>query len=326
MIPLNLAQIYYPPSPKVTEKLCEIVKNANVFPEIGYPKLKEKLSDYFGVEGNNILPANGLDEAIYVTAPLFKGKKVVIPLPNYAEYKNTAEINKCEIVNVSCLNDSFDLKIPERMLKTASLIWISNPNNPTRCKVKKEKIIDIIESTKATVVVDECYFEFCNETVIDLVNKQNNLIVLRGFGKTFALSGLRAGFIISNQETIKKIQPTVQPFNMNTVAATACIEVLSDLEYYKGRWKELAELRSFFKKALEDIGVFVYDSFTNFVLLRFKSKEESDKVFEALKSNGVMTCYCDTFIITGLEGPYLRITINNKDIMQKVVDIIKTVV
>ena len=56
------------------------------------------------------------------------------------------------------------------------------------------------------MAVDECYYEYLGETIVDLIDKFNNLIVLRSFSKNFGLAGLRFGFAISASENIKKLE------------------------------------------------------------------------------------------------------------------------
>ena len=91
----------------------------------------------------------------------------------------------------------YSLNYSAQQLDKASLVWICNPNNPTGTRIPRENIIDILQRAKGMVIVDECNYEYLGESVTDLIDDYENLIISRSFSKNFGLAGLRLGFALS---------------------------------------------------------------------------------------------------------------------------------
>ena len=80
------------------------------------------------------------------------------------------------------------------------IVFLSNPNNPTGGIISREDIIKIIEGCNCIVVIDEAYFEFYGQTIVDKIEDYENLIVLRTCSK-IGLAAIRIGFLITNHSS-----------------------------------------------------------------------------------------------------------------------------
>jgi histidinol-phosphate aminotransferase len=324
-ISLEHSSLKYPLPEGLLAELSQELKNINHYPSGGnYPKLSTKFAEYAGVSADNVLPANGSDEVIEAVSRAFGHQLILIPVPTFSQYEVSAIRNRFSKKLVNCLNGyDYRLNYKEHDLKEASLVWICNPNNPTGNPIPRETIIEILQRAAGIVVVDECNYEYLGETVVDLIDKYPNLVISRSFSKNFGLAGLRLGFTIANPNNIKKIARFYQHFRVNKMAEIAGINVLKYLDYYKTIWQEIARIREFFIKGLQQINIKVFPSRANFVLVDFITQENTKMVWQYLKEEGVYTfaAWGDEF--SGLESHYIRFTIGNQSEMEYTLNLLK---
>ncbi len=320
-----LTQSYfkYPLPEEMLKELSEELKDINRYPSGGeYAKLRQVLAEYVGVKMENILPTNGSDEVIEIVSRAYKGE-VLIPIPTFSQYEASADRGRLSKVLVNCLHDGeYVVNYSDRQLKSASLVWICNPNNPTGTKILRKNIIDILQRAKGMVVVDECNYEYLGETVVNLIDKYENLIISRSFSKNFGLAGLRLGFAISNPQNIKKSDAFGQYFRVNRMAEKAAGAVLKYLDYYRKAWEKIKKVRDKFVRQMNELGFSAYDSKANFVLVEFKNKEETERIWKYLKEKSIYTLPSWEDEFSGLDDQFIRFTIGDEWEMDKVVEVL----
>ena len=320
-----LTQSYfkYPLPAEMIKELSAELKNINLYPSGGeYVKLCQVLAEYVRVKIENILPTNGSDEVIEIVSRAYKGE-VLIPIPTFSQYEASADRGGLSKILVNCLyNREYNINYSAQQLKSASLIWICNPNNPTGTRVPREKIIDILYRAEGMVVVDECNYEYLGETVIDLIGKYENLIISRSFSKNFGIAGLRLGFAISRPQNIRRLATFGQYFRVNRIAEKAAEKVLKHLDYYQEAWEKIKKVRDRFVRQINELGFFAYDSTANFVLVEFKNKEETEKVWKYLKENGIYTLPGWENEFSGLRDQFIRFTVGEEGEMDRVIEVL----
>lgn len=320
-----LTQSYfkYPLPEEMLKELSTELKDINLYPSGGeYVKLRQVLAEYVGVKAENILPTNGSDEVIEIVSRAYKGE-VLIPIPTFSQYEASANRGGLSKVLINCLHDGvYSLNYLAQQLDKASLIWICNPNNPTGTKISREKIVSILQKAKGMVVVDECNYEYLGETVVDLIGKYENLIISRSFSKNFGLAGLRLGFAVSNPQNIKRLAIFCQYFRVNRMAEKATGKVLKYLDYYQEAWEKIKKTRDKFVKQINKLGFSAYDSQANFVLVEFRDKKETKKVWEYLREKDIYTLGGWENEFSGLDDQFIRFTIGEEWEMDKVVEVL----
>jgi histidinol-phosphate aminotransferase len=172
------------------------------------------------------------------------------------------------------------------------------------------------------VVVDECNYEYLGETMVDSIDKYENLIISRSFSKNFGLAGLRLGFAISNPQNIKKIAAFGQYFRVNRMAEEAAGKVLKYLDYFQEAWKKIKKVRDKFVRQMNELGFSAYDSQANFVLVKFKNKEKTERVWKYLKEKGIYTLPGWENEFSGLDDQFIRFNIGEEWEMDRVVEVL----
>src|SRR5712671_2677796 len=168
-----------------------------------YPErepVEKEVADFLGLDPAQVLLTNGVDEAIHLLCSTYldPGDEALIVTPTFAMYAIFAQAEGARVVEVRAGNN---FTFPENALLAqltprTRLIAVANPNNPTGAAVACNVLIQIAQAApQAAVLVDEAYFEFHGETLIDHPRQIENLFVARTFSKAYGLAGLRIGIL-----------------------------------------------------------------------------------------------------------------------------------
>lgn len=258
-----------------------------------YPRREsgEKLvANFLGRKPEEILLSNGADEAIDLLcrAYLEAGDEVIIVVPAFAMYEIFAQASDAKTVRVPTGPDhSFPLA---GMLQTITprtrLIVITNPNNPTGVAAKHAEILQLLEAAPdAAVLLDEAYFDFYGETLMDQVGRIPNLFVARTFSKAYGLAGMRLGILAGAAEQIDVLRRITPPFNVNAFALECLAEALADRKFVEAYVHQVCTTREWLRHELELLGFKCWPSHTNFLLVDFSDSHA--QVLEGMEARGI---------------------------------------
>lgn len=299
-------------SPKVREVLGAISSAAlTKYPE--RTPVEAIVAEHHGLRPEQVLLTNGVDEAIHVLCQTYlnPGDALLLPVPTYSMYEVYGSGAEARVDRVQA---SGDFAFPEEALLQAitpetRLIAIANPNSPTGQTVTREQIIRVLETAPhAAVLVDEAYFHFFGETVMDLVGRVPNLIVARTFSKAFGLAGLRLGMLAASAEQMQWLRRVISPYSVNSLALACLPPALEDTDYLNWYAAEVREARGEFEAALDRNGVSRWPSSANFVLVRIGAQHR--RFVEEMRERNVLVR--DRSSDSGCEG-CVRITIGTRE-------------
>ena len=309
------------------EFINEIKKTSvNRYPCTDSDELRDLLAENFNVNNQNIICGNGSDELIQLVVNTFvkQNDNVVIHTPTFSMYKIFTSIAGGCTIEVPP-DENFVVNeedIIEASQKTnAKIIFLCNPNNPTGFSFSREAIIKIVESTDAYVVVDEAYFEFLDETVVDLIDSYERLIVLRTMSKGQALAGARIGYAIGCKKTMEALYRVKTPYNLNIFSQLIGKLYLKNSTLINENIKRIKIQRSFLEKELKNFtNIKVYQSKGNFILIKTKRCNE---LLEHFKKAGIsLRNYEDTPLLKDC----IRISIGTEFENRKVLELLRKVV
>ncbi len=249
----------------VKYEFMEYIKktNLNRYPEKGLPSLLEKIGDFSGFNDENIIVGNGSDELLNILINQAKGD-ILINTPTFEMYNFYANNYGYNTVNVPLKSD-FSLDTENIINKNnIKLIIICSPNNPTGNLIDMEQVEQILELGIPTIL-DNAYYEFSGEDYTDLLNKHDNLIILRTFSKAFSMAGLRIGYGIANKNVISNIKKLQAPFYMNVLSAKLAEIMIDNYSTVREHVKYIINERERFYNAVKEIA---YDSKANFLFLK----------------------------------------------------------
>ena len=265
-------------SPKVREALGRISAGSLTrYPE--REPVEAIVAAHLGLAPAQVVLTNGVDEAIHVLFEAFldAGDELLLPVPTYTMYEIYASATDARAVAVQAADD---LQFPfERLLTAISprtkIIAIANPNSPSGSAATRAQLVEIaMRAPQAVLLVDEAYFHFHGETVVDLIGVVPNLIVARTFSKAYGLAGLRLGLLAGPVELMRWIKRVLSPYSVNSLALACLPPALEDAAYLDWYVAEVLAARAEFEAALDAAGVRRWPSRANFVLVEIGARHK----------------------------------------------------
>jgi histidinol-phosphate aminotransferase len=315
---LHLGENPFAPTERVKTALMEAIQNVNRYPDTNCMELREKIADYVGHDAaaENIIVGNGSDELIDLSVVAFGNQTdpAVVFSPSFFVYGFAAKRHGVPVVLIA-RDDDFDLPavddIPAQLKDGSySVSFIANPNNPTGTLTARERLIEYIEQWPGIIVVDECYFEYAGETVVDLIHQNDNLLVLRSLSKSFGMSGLRLGYAVASRSVIDRMERYAMTFPVNVCAQAAGIAALEDADIYRQRIKELQNRKDALQAQLEGFGLDVPPSQANFLLTLWPESWNDKKPAQLFADKGILLS--DQSANMNLGRPALRIGVGSE--------------
>lgn len=262
----------------------------NRYPDSSYTELKRELSAYAGVSEASVVAGNGSDELIQMVMQTVAnpGDTVATQCPTFAMYKLYGSLCSAEIKEYM-LGDSFDpdvegyISFLKRENPKAAIIC--NPNNPTGRIMKTCEIEKVLKEFSGLLVVDEAYYEFSGITAVGLLDKYENLIILRTLSKAFGLAGLRVGYLIGNPKLISYIERIRSPYNINSFSQAAAVEALKNRDKAMIKINLIKEQRNKLTARLTELeNLECIESWSNFILVR---SQRTKDIYMALEKEGI---------------------------------------
>jgi len=293
VLKLNSSENFFIPREKLAAILLKVVEELDprIYPHEEVSNFKEALSRYLGLSPDHIIIGNGGDQLIDLITRLFldKDDEALSISPTFSMYCHSVNLQRSKYVEVP-LKEDFSLDIEQILAKItpkSKLIFLCSPNNPTANQFKMDEVQSLIEEFEGLVFVDEAYVEFADYSITRLVEKFENLVVLRTFSKAFGLASLRLGYAISNQDLAKIVTKAQLPYAVNSIALKASSKMLETIKVVDKGVRDLkTERRRLIKRLNEIEGVTAFDSKANFVL--FRTEKSSSKVCESLVERGIL--------------------------------------
>lgn len=251
--------------------LSEHIASIHSYPEPDAASLAQLLADMHNVQSFNIMVTNGATEAIYLIAQTFRRKKSTIITPTFSEYEDACRINNHRLSFISSLSQIKD---------NTELTWLCNPNNPTGSVYNKEYLGKFISTHPDVLfIIDQSYEAFTDPQYTFTVRegaKYDNAIILHSLTKSFAIPGLRLGYITACKEIIEKLTDSRMPWSVNALAIEAGKYLLKQGKTSFDLKACLAETNRFMTELNYIEGMAVLPTNTHFFLCELFEKKASD--------------------------------------------------
>lgn len=314
----------YGTSPKVKE----VIKNenflSNYYPDSYANELRQLIAKYYHLKTDQIVFGVGLDEIIQLISRTFlqKGDQVIVSQPTFSEYALHAQIEGAKVVEVLVDKKGHtDFKaMLAKITPQTKLIWLCNPNNPTGVYEQPTKIESFLkEVPKDTLVlIDEAYIEFvtnqAQNSCLPLLNKYENVAVLRTFSKVYGLANFRIGWVAFDSKLAHYLQTVRLPYNLATISQKVAVAAFLDQDFVSKTVTKNALERDKWLAFFEKQKIFHYESQTNFIFFQVK---KAKKLAQYLLVNGYQ-------IREGFKDNWLRLTVgqskDNEQVQKLMID------
>jgi histidinol-phosphate aminotransferase len=263
------------------------------YPAFDPKELIDSLAAFAGWRPDGVLAGNGSNELIeaLLVVTVGEGTKVVIPEPTFTLYALLTRVLGGEPVRVRLTPElAYDAAAIARARResAASVTVVCSPNNPTGSLLARDEVERLCGEGDGLVVIDEAYHEFAGESVVPLLERHRNLIVLRTFSKAMGLAGLRVGYLLAAPELVREINKARLPYNLNLFSQVAALATIDGWPELSRTVAELVGERERLRARLRDVpGVRAHPSRANFFLIELLEADPR-AVFDGLYRRGVL--------------------------------------
>ncbi len=189
-------------------------------------------------------------------------------------------------------------------------MFLCSPNNPTGNSFDINVLSDLIKDFKGIVVIDEAYIDFSSQkSLINLIDKYENLIITQTMSKAYGMAGIRLGMGFSNEKIISYINKIKPPYNINILTENKALEELKKVNEIKSNVNSILNQREKLISSLEKLDFVekIYESDANFILVKV---DNADLRYNQLLKKGI--------VVRNRTNQYLcqnclRITVGTKD-------------
>jgi histidinol-phosphate aminotransferase len=292
-IKLNTNENPYPPSPAVVRAITETAERGLArYPDPVGKAFRMRAGDVLGVDPEWILCGNGSDDILtIVTRTLVgEGELLRLPYPSYILYRTLAEIQGSRYQQVHFTDD---WQLTDEFVRAAEglrLVFLANPNSPSGTVIPPDRVLQIADALPCPLLVDEAYADFATTHCLDLVRQNPKIMVARTLSKSYALAGLRFGFLIAQPQLITEFIKVKDSYNCDALALAGATAAIGDQAWREENRRKILATRQRMEQELARIGFAVVPSQTNFVWCTHPS-QPLKPVYEKLKASQVLVRY-----------------------------------
>ena len=270
----------------------------NRYPDGGHQQLKQAIAEYVNesaslapntFSANNISVGNGSDElirSILIATCLGEGS-ILVANPTFSMYAITAQTLGVPVVQVGRNEEkiegksegNFEINLPAAQVAIEQtqnppirVIFVVHPNSPTANPLTAAEINWLKTlPDNILVVVDEAYFEFCQNSLVRELQNRSNWIILRTFSKAFRLASMRVGYCLAHPNLIAILEKVRLPYNLPSFSIAAAAIAMQNRHILLEKISQaIAEREKFIETFSTHPELKIWQSSTNFVFLRLK--------------------------------------------------------
>lgn len=281
----------YGPSPKAIAAYEGAIKKLNRYPDANATELREAIAGVQHIDAARIVCGAGSDELIglLVNAYAGPGDEVLYCEHGFLMYKIYTLGAGAMPVEAPEVNHTANVdRILASVTPNTKIVFLANPNNPTGTYLSEQEVSRLRAALPQHIIlaIDAAYAECVTaedyEPGMKLALSTPNTAMLRTFSKVYGLPALRLGWMVADAAIIDVINRLKGPFNTSYAAQMAGIAAMRDTAYTEQQKQLNAKERVSLTQALEALGLTVYPSEANFVLVEFNAADRASSICKTL--------------------------------------------
>jgi histidinol-phosphate aminotransferase len=313
---LNTNESPFPPPPAWQEALADEVAQLDVrrYPDRSARALRTEIGEHHGVSPDQVFVANGSNEVLQTLLLTYAGpaRSVLTFEPTYSMHSHIARtIGSTLIVGQRRPDFTIDPTYASELVNSEQpdVSFLCSPNNPTGMVEPRSLIEALADEVPGVLVVDEAYGQFAEWSAQELLSEDRALCVSRTYSKTWAMAGVRLGYLLGPSWMIAEFDKVVLPYHLDSMKQAAGRLALRYASEMRARVGELVTQRQILLEGLAELPVHVWPSEANFILFR-PDAQSAEVVWEALVQRSILVRNCASW--PGLAG-CLRVTVGTPE-------------
>ncbi len=302
----------------VTKAIAENAGRVCCYPGDYMPELKKTVANYATCKETSLFFGNGSSDIIRRIISAINPAKAKLLTPCSSAYEAILSSSGCEIDYYELKEEedfAFDIaEFAGTLDSSIDMIIIGNPNNPTSALIDRddlETLAAICRELEIFLIIDEMYIEFVHQyrdyTFVPSVADFDNVAVIRGLSKFFAVPGFRISYGITHSRyLLDKLDVMFEDETISTLTAISTIAMLKDIEYILESQSQIYTERNLIVSAMgTNKNIKLYKPHANFMLARIlKDDVNAVDIAEHCHSKGIIIRNCAN--IRGLNDKYIR--------------------
>ena len=298
------------------------------YPDIDQTGLRNALSEYEGVAPECIFAGSGASQMLMAAVTAINPRCALLTEPSFSGYRHALDAivrdeggsgHFCEIrQHFLKEEDGFALTadVLGQLTDDVDVLFLTDPNNPTGRNIDRDllfRILDKAVEKNIDVVLDESFYTisegYDRGRSVRLIAEYDNLFIIRSFTKSFALPGVRMGYVLSSPDRIAKLRGHLPEWNLPALSEAVmeeCARISRDEIFYDRSMDLIRKERGFLSKELSERGFTVFDSDAVFLLVKGR-----EGLYEKLLDKGILIRRCDDF--EGLDPRFYRIAVRTHE-------------
>ncbi len=322
LIKLNTNENPYPPAPAVVQAICKAATGPlNRYPSPMAQSFRVAAAEALGLPGPEwILAGNGSDEILTILVRGFvgEGERLRLPHPSYILYRTLADIQGANWEQIAFQPDwslPAAFSVGDEKLR---LVLLPNPNSPSGTLIPPREVGLMADRLTCPLVVDEAYVDFASTNCIDLVKSNERVLVTRTLSKSYALAGIRFGYLIAQPHIIAELAKIKDSYNCDMISIAAATAAIQSREWLAEVCSRMIATRERMSKILVQLGFEVTPSEANFVWCQHPNASHQ-RIYEYCKAGGYLIRYMN---YPGY-GDGLRISVGTDEQVDACLDLIE---
>jgi histidinol-phosphate aminotransferase len=285
------------PPPAAQAAFAQVAGEQHRYPDGGSAALRRAIGARFGLNPDSIVCGTGSDELIQHLCHVYggPGTDVIVSMHGFAMYQIAGTYAGSRVLKVPERDLTADVDAMLAAVTPATrVVFLANPNNPTGSILPQNEVERLRHGLPEDVllVLDAAYAEYVERADYDpgvaLVDAGENTVMLRTFSKVFALGGMRIGWAYAPAGVVDALNRVRGVFNVNIAAQAAAVAALAEPGWVERSRAHNRDWRERLATALRDLGLRVWPSEGNFLLVDFATAARAAAANASLKSHGII--------------------------------------
>jgi len=187
--------------------------------------------------------------------------------------------------------------------------------------IDPETVADLADSLPCPLLVDEAYVDFADRHCISLVAKNEKIMVARSLSKSYALAGLRFGYLVAQPQVIYELRKVKDSYNCDSLSIAGATAAIDDQQWFAETRSKIVATRERMTAALKELGFAVVPSQANFVWCPHPNVPV-EPIYQQLKQAGVLVRYMNY----PAWGDGLRISVGTDEQVDACLSLLRTTV
>ncbi len=292
-IKLNTNENPYPPSPAVKRAITSAVDaGLGRYPDPLCTAFRRRAGEVLSIDPEWILCGNGSDDILTIVtrALVGQGQWLRMPTPSYILYRSLAQLQGAQAEEVAfepdwSMSDAFS-----RPRENLRLAFLPNPNSPSGTMLSPERVLEIAERLPCPLLVDEAYVDFAETSCLALVARSEKIMVSRSLSKSYALAGLRFGFLVAQPRLIEQLVKVKDSYNVDSLAIAGATAAIDDQAWLAENRAKILKTRGRLQEGMRRLGFASVESQANFVWSTHATLDVRG-MYEKLKAERILVRY-----------------------------------